>query len=72
MTTEIGFAKDSQNEYKCRSAIHMDCYRSTGGVVIVGGVMRGYGRGRGYGDAIHASCICGNGECVDVSSCTSC
>lgn len=24
---EIGFAPDSQNEYKCRPCIHMDAYR---------------------------------------------
>ncbi|KAK2190703.1 hypothetical protein NP493_73g03008 [Ridgeia piscesae] len=27
LNQEIGFEKDSQGEYKCRSAIHMDCYR---------------------------------------------
>ncbi len=27
MTEEIGFAPDSQNEYKCRPCIHMDAYR---------------------------------------------
>ena len=28
LNQELGFEKDSQGEYKCRSAIHMDCYRS--------------------------------------------
>ena len=27
MVDEIGFAPDSQNEYKCRSCIHMDAFR---------------------------------------------
>ena len=28
MQSEIGFAPDSQNEYKCRPCIHMDAFRS--------------------------------------------
>nr|ASF90262.1 hypothetical protein SPAR03885 [Bartheletia paradoxa] len=27
MYNEIGFAKDSEDEFKCRSIIHMDCFR---------------------------------------------
>ena len=27
MAEEVGFAADSQNEYKCRPCIHMDAYR---------------------------------------------
>ena len=27
MFQEIGFAKDSEDEYKCRTCVHMDCFR---------------------------------------------
>ena len=27
MAEEVGFAADSQNEYKCRPCIHMDAFR---------------------------------------------
>ena len=27
MHSEIGFSKDNQGEYKCRAAVHMDCYK---------------------------------------------
>ncbi|PPQ88162.1 hypothetical protein CVT25_005127 [Psilocybe cyanescens] len=27
MFLEIGFAKDSEDEYKCRTCVHMDCFR---------------------------------------------
>ena len=27
MHREIGFSKDSQGEYKCRAAVHMDCFK---------------------------------------------
>ena len=27
MLKEIGFSKDSQDDYQCRSCIHMDCFK---------------------------------------------
>lgn len=27
MIKEIGFAKDNQDEYQCRTCIHMDCFK---------------------------------------------
>lgn len=36
MMDEIGFAPDSQNEYKCRPCIHMDAFRLAVCVCVVG------------------------------------
>ena len=34
LENEIGFAPDSQNEYKCRPCIHMDAFRQGHATII--------------------------------------
>ena len=59
MVDEIGFAPDSQNEYKCRPCIHMDAFRlAVCALCVVGGDV-----------CIVCVCVVWRGRCVHVCVC---
>ena len=56
MVDEIGFAPDSQNEYKCRPCIHMDAFRLAVCALCV------VGEGETSALCVCALCVVGEGE----------